>query len=284
MTSLRTALLPSGGLAAALVVALLSFDPAPAVAEEILTARELMEATGLDRVFETYGRDIAYSVGQQPDSPGEPFIKAWEETAAKTYQADDMHASLEAALTGVFSEDEQLALRDFYFSDFGRQIVGLEAAAMGLEPERQALIEREGAKLWEGLDRARQDLLIRIQRGTGGDMMPSMLRETMRALYMGMALATPNRSGGMDTDTIDEMLDQQLPGLVAEVEAATRALSAVIYEDLDDGGLEAYAAFLETPQARRFYSTLLVAMTGVTAEASEAFGRQLARRLTQQGA
>ncbi len=111
-----------------------------------------------------------------------------------------------------------------------------------------------------------------------------MLRETMRALYVGMMLASPNQPGALDTDTIDAMVDQLLPSLVAEVEAATRALSAVIYEDMEDGELEAYAAFLETPAARSFYSAVLIAMTGVTVQATETFGAQLARRLTQQGA
>jgi hypothetical protein len=193
-----------------------------------------------------------------------------------------MHAGLEAALTGVFTEAGQAVLRAFYLSDFGRPIVQLEAAAMELEPERQQLIEREGAELWEGLAPERKEVLVRIQALAGGDMLPVMLRETMRALYLGMGLA--NRAGALDSGAIDAMLDQVMPGLLAEVEASTRALSAVIYQDLDDGALEAYAAFLETPEARSFYGALLVAMTGVTVEATEDFGRQLARRLTQQGA
>lgn len=282
MTSLNPARATPLGLVAGLVLSLLCLAPLTAAAADVFTARQLMEATGLDRIFDTYGRDISYSVRQQPTSPGEPFIKAWEDTAAKVYDADTMHAGLEAALTGIFSETEQVALRDFYTSDFGRQIVRLEAAAMGLEPERQQLIEQEGAELWEGLPPERQDLLVRIQALAGGDMVPVMLRETMRALYLGMGLSS--RSGALDSDAIDTMLDQLMPGLVAQVEASTRALSAVIYQDLDDGALEAYAAFLETPEARSFYSALLVAMTGVTVEATEEFGSKLARRLTQQGA
>lgn len=283
--STNSASLSPIGLVAALLMTLFALAPLPATAQdEVLTARQLMEATGLDRVFETYGRDIAYSARQQPVSPGEAFIAAWEETAARVYKAEDMHAALESALTGVFTPGEQTALRDFYFSDFGRNIVRLEAASLGLEPERQAVIEREGAELWAGLSPERQQVLERIQTLAGGDMVPVMLRETMRALYMGMSLSAPNRPGALDTESIDAMLDTVLPELITQVETATRAISAVIYEELDDSELEAYAAFLETPAARRFYSVLVVAMTGITVDATETFGTQLARRLTQQGA
>lgn len=284
MSSLQSALFPPAGIVAALLMTLFTLAPLPAVSQETFDGQQLMDATGLDRVFETYGRDISFSVRQQPVSPGEPFIKAWEETAARVYDADEMHESLRESLTGVFTPTEQMALRDFYLSDFGKKIVTLEAASLGLEPERQAVIEREGTALWEDLSPERKDLLLRIQSLAGGDAVPVMLRETMRALYLGMMLASPNQPGALDTDTIDAMVDQLLPGLVAEVEAATRALSAVIYEDMEDGELEAYAAFLETPAARSFYSAVLIAMTGVTVQATETFGAQLARRLTQQGA
>lgn len=279
MSPRQTLATPSARLLAALLMTLLALAPLPARAAEIFSAQELMQATGLDRVFDTYGRDIAFSVRQQPVSPGRVFVEAWEATARTVFDAEAMHGALESALTGIFTESEQTALREFYLSDFGKRLVALEAAVSGLEPERQLLIEQEGTELWEGLPPARQDVLIRIQAAAGGEMVPVMLRETMRALYMGMSLAAPSRPGALDWETVDQLM----PELTANVESATRALSAVVYEGLEDSELEAYAAFLDTAEARKFYGALIVAMTGITVDATEMFGRALSQRLTQQG-
>ena len=57
----------------------------------------------------------------------------------------------------------------------------------------------------------------------------------------------------MTDDEVLEMVNALEPDLRAEVLASTFAELAYTYRDLSLGDLRAYAEFLETPDARKFY-------------------------------
>lgn len=257
--------------------------PAPVEAAQVMTTQELMHATALDRIFDTYAETIADS----PETQGTPlpaaFLAAWKETALEVFEADGLHAALALSFEGKLSEAEMAELATFFRSEFGRQVTDIEGAVAQLPAEEQLAAVAEGNAVLDGLaaDATRVRQIDEMLALVSAEISRSMVGVAMRAMMVSMAMSGATGDIEVPWEEIDEQLAMILPGVELEVLASQRALMAYAYQDLSDDQLEVYVEFLRTDVSQKFYAIVGYGVGAIMESSMGRFGEQLARRLNQ---
>lgn len=271
---LASATLPSFALAA---------GNAQVEAARPLSTQELMQATALDKIFNTYGESIADSAEAQGLPVPASFLSAWKETAYEVFRAETLHAELARALDGKLSDAESAELTSFFHSDFGRRITEIEAEIPELSTEGQLAARDEGLAILSSIEpgATRDRQISEIMDLVSAEISRSMVGEAVRAMMVSMAMSGGGGDIEVPWDDIDAQLAEILPGVEAEVLASQRALMAYAYRDLSDDELETYVEFLRTDVSKKFYTIVGYGVGSIIKAAMSRFGEQLADRLNQ---
>lgn len=256
---------------------------APLEAAESMTVEELMTATALDQIFNTFAETIASS----PEAQGVPvpahFLRAWKQTANEVFQPDQLHGALATELRNKFSEAELAELATFFRDDFGMRITAIENDVQQLSAEDQLAARDEGISLIEDMDATsrRSGQLDEIMTLVSAEVGRAMLGQAMRAMLMSMAVSGGAGDIEVPWEEIDAQLEQILPGLEAEITMTQRAIMAYAYKDLADDELEQYLQFLRTDASQKFYAVLGLSVGRIMESTMSRFGEELAHRLNQ---
>jgi len=256
---------------------------APVQLMQPMTTQELMQATALDKIFDTYGQTIADSAESQGMPVPASFLAAWKATAIEVFRADAMHAELARRLDGKLSDPESAALATFFHSDFGKRITEIEGAIPQLSTEGQLAARDDGLTILSSLEpgSTRDRQIGEIMELVSAEISRSMVGEAVRAMMVSMAMSGGSGDIEVPWEQIDEQLAEILPGVEAEVLETQRALMAYAYRDLSDDELETYVEFLRTEASRKFYVIVGVGVGSIVKGAMSRFGEQLADRLNQ---
>lgn len=255
----------------------LAQDPSP--------TRQLLEASGLDTVFKGYGEGIAEGIVTEGITD-KRFLAAWADAAATSFDPPVLIELLESALASAIDAAQREELLAFYQSPLGIKIVGYEKAGNDLEPAQQAKAVVDGLSILDELDdaSARRRQLADIFSLSGAEVAPELVRQSSRAMMLGLALSGGANASELPWDAIDAQIEAMMPAIKAELTSYLEALSASLYAPLSDDELDDYIAFLRTDAARDFIDTGNAALKQILAAAMAQFGETLGRRLTQQGA
>lgn len=256
---------------------------APSDAAETMTTQELMQATALDKIFDTYAETIAGSPAAQGAPLPKAFLAAWEETALDVFRANLLHAELARSLEGKLTGSELTQLAAFFRSKFGKRITEIESVLPQLSTEEQLAAVEEGVAIIEGMaPGAKRDRQIsEIMDLVSAEISRSMVGEAMRAMLVSMSVSGATGDIEVPWDEIDAQLAQILPGVEAEVLNTQRALMAYAYRGLSDDELETYIQFLRTEVSQKFYAVVGRGVGAIMTKSMSRFGEQLAHRLNQ---
>lgn len=240
---------------------------------------EMMRATGLDEVFTQFGPTIAASAREQEITSDEVFLKHWEATALRVFDAAALRHRLADALDGRFTLEEQEMLGGFFRSDFGCHVTALERAVALLDPAGQQQAIADGQALITSAGPVRTTQLDALMRLVSTEISATMVGQSVRAMLMGMAVSHQRGSIEVPWSEIDAQVTAMMPDLQARVSASQRALMAYAYRSLSDDELDRYITFLKTPAAQRFYSTAALAVGRIVTQGMSAFGEAFATRM-----
>lgn len=256
---------------------------APQEQQAAMTIEELMTATALDQLFNSFAETIASSPEQQGLPVPATFLTAWKQTASEVFVAAEMHEALAASFEGKFSDTELAELATFFRSDFGKRITGVESAVQELSAEDQLAARDEGIKLLEDMpaDAPRSVQIDEILELVSAEVGRAMLGQAMRAMLMSMSVAGATGDIVVPWEEIDAQLAQILPGVEAEVAMTQRAIMAYAYQDISDQDMETYLVFLRTDASRKFYTVLGFNVGFIMEKTMSKFGQELAQRLNQ---
>ncbi|PZQ95609.1 MAG: hypothetical protein DI533_18335 [Cereibacter sphaeroides] len=229
-------------------------------------------------------------IGYGDELRGELFPEAagarWSELVGGIYDETRMQLRFSQAFERRLGDDPDAlqVLVDFFASDRGQRIVGLEIDA------RRALLDdsvEEAAKGKLEAMRAdrdpRLDLLEKfaatndlIEENVAGSLNANL------AFYQSMADAGAFGADGMSQDNILSDVWSQEPEVRTETEAWLYPYLAMAYGPLSDDDLQAYIAFSETPEAQVLNEALFGAFDEVFVQISGDLGRAAAGVLAGQ--
>lgn len=276
---MRTAVLIAMlGLAGPLLPAVTSPLASQVQAAEFSVA-ELMQATALDTIFDQFGAAIAASARVSDISTDEIFLSHWEAAAASSFNGAALRTRLTSALDGKFTEDERETLGEFFRSDFGHRISGLEREVARLDAAGQAHALDEGARLSDEAGALRATQLDDLMELMSAEISGLMAGQSIRALLVGMSVSHQHGDIQVPWEEIDAQVDAMLPGLIADHAMAQRSMMAYAYRDLSDDELEQYIAFLRTDPAQKLYTIAAYSVGQIVARSMAAFGETLAARM-----
>jgi len=258
---------------------------APAQAD---TARieALSEAMGLPEVIEimrteglAYGSEIGESLIPMAGRGG------WSDTVDRIYGTSRMYRQFFGRFAAELepSGDGVDAMLEFFTSDLGSKVIGLELSA------RRAMLDEDidtAAKLMLGELMAGEDPRIdQLRRFVEAN---DLLEENVvgglnatYAFYMGLVDGgAPGFDIGQDAILADVWAQE--PGIREDLEEWLYSYLALAYRPLGDEDLAAYVAFSETHEGRALNSALFAAFHAMFAEISGELGREAGRILRGQ--
>ncbi|MCU0827409.1 MAG: DUF2059 domain-containing protein [Tabrizicola sp.] len=209
---------------------------------------------------------------------------AWPEAVSQIYDVPTLRARFDAVLQAELGSDTEILrdLLDFYESDLGKRVVGLEIDA------RRAFIDdaaEDAARVAADRRRAendpRHDQLERFI--AAGDLLEM---NVAGALSGNLAFLT----GMNETGLYDEALPQadimadvwgQEEQIRSDTTSWLHAFLGLAYQPLTEAELDAYIAFMESPAGQRLNAALFLAYDQVFRQVSQDLGR--AAGLAMQG-
>ncbi len=261
-----------------ITLGLADLRPAMAQSQPIAVA-ELMRATALDVVFSQFAAAIASSARTEEISSDEIFLKHWEATANKVFDATALHKRLARALEGKFSDAEQAALGAFFHSDFGKRMTGLERDTALLGPVTQAAAIKRGEQLVARASVIRATQIDQLMELVSAEISAAMVGQSVRALLMGLSVSHQQGQIAVPWQEIDAQVQAMMPGLLSDLGQTQRAMMAYAYRDLTDAELDRYVEFLRTPAAQKFYAVAAYAVGRIVASGMADFGEAFAARM-----
>lgn len=261
----------------ALGLATASLAQGPAISTE-----ELMEATALDAVFSQFGPGIEAAPAEQGVPLSSDMQTAWTSAAREVFAPDAMHDALAAALEDKFEDADYAVYVEFYGSDFGRKITGIERTVTMMPPDEQLGARDLGLRLaTEAAGTRRAGQIEEMLELVSADISNAMIRQSMRGMLVGMWMNGRQGDITVPWEEIDEQLNAIMPGIEADVAETQRAMTFYAYRDLSEAELDTYLDFLRTEAARKFYAVAAYSIGKIIADRMEAFGETLSRKLSQ---
>lgn len=261
----------------ALLLALCTIWPSAAVAYDPHPASTaLIEAIGLDNVFAQFGQTISTA----PRASGiadQSFLAIWESAAPEAFGDQRLKARLQASLARTLRDDEVASVAAFLASPFGQRVTRLEQASQGMDTAAQLAALAKGQTLYWRLSEQRRVQFEGLLELSGAQLTFAVIGESLRGMALGLNLS----SGDIETpwQEIDSAVRTELEGMKQSLTEAARAALAFTYADLTDAELEAYLAFLRTPEARNFYAAATLAVGAIIRDTMVELGESVARRM-----
>lgn len=270
-------------IAALLVVALAlsaCVSTGPAVAPDKATVADINRLSGMDATLDAAQSAMGTASSQLTKSMPAKARSAFRSAAADAFNAQRMRAGINSRMQGKLSQGDLAQLAEFYASPVGRRITSAEisAARTSLSPATA----KSAIGAWQRLnttDPARASLYRRLLRSTHAEQRASLIAlSSVNAMFDGMSRAindpTFNRVMRPLAAQYRTELRTQLPLILG-------AGTTYAYKSLSMDDLRAYAAFVETGPARRYYSAATSALGPVLATEARRFGEKLGQSMKQ---
>lgn len=266
----------------AFVVVFLSLAVA-AYAQSAPTLRDIHTINGFDEAIAELESSFRGAFDQYPGPKPEQLVDAWRVAQEGAFDSERLIPELEALVAGQLKPEEIADLLDFYKSDLGMHISQVEIAAT--LPEVKPIKEAEGAALYATLGTADPERLALYNN----------LMEGLHAVDVSEAIAlnityamVSAMLGGAKQPATDEQIaaivKQNTATLRAAIENHTTSHTAWTYRNVSMEDLRRYVAFLETPAAKRYYASILLAFDRVFTAEARALGNKLMIALGQRKA
>ncbi|MGZ9809616.1 DUF2059 domain-containing protein [Pseudoroseicyclus sp. H15] len=249
--------------------------PAWPDAEQVGQLAEAMQLPGIIHIMQLEGVEYGNSVASQlfPEAPrGE-----WEKRVAAIYDEDEMRQTVLANLTDELEGEDIGAMIDFFTSEPGITIAGLEVEARGaLLQDDVEEMAREAAAIAMADETARQQQLERFV--AANDLIEANVQGGLNgSLNFMLGLAD---GGGFPTMSEGEILQQvweSEPQIRQSTREWTYSFLTLAYEPLDDAALDAYIAFSETDPGQALNDGLFAAFDEMYNDMSRELGQAAAR-------
>ena len=275
------ALAALAGVIPLLPVATPAPEPGTAIEAATMTIEELMRATALDELFNQFGATIEAAPAEQGLPMPAAMRDAWTIAVRQTFDSGDMHAELAAALDGRFTAEELAVYDEFYSSDFGIRVTGIERAVTSLGPEQQLIVQSEGLELAEGAGDRRNAQIDEMLALVHAELTTDIVAQSVRGMLIGMSLSGQQGDIEVPWEEIDAQLKAIMPGIAAEITMTQRAIVFYAYKDLTEAELEDYVVFLRTEAAQKLYALVVVSAGDVIAQRMTTFGENLVAALNR---
>jgi len=257
-----------------------------AAAAQVSPARiaGLYEALGLPEVvaiMREEGQRYGASVEDQmfPGGGG----PAWQAAVSAIYDAGDMDAVVRRRMADAMPEAAVEAGEEFFGSDRGRRIVGLEVSARRalLDPDVEAEARAAAEAMRQDND-PRADLVGRfaeanqlVDQNVAGALNANL------AFYRGLDAGGAFPRGMSETEMLAEVWGQE-PEVRADTEDWVYSYLLLAYAPLSEDDLEAYIAFSETEAGRALNRALFGAFDGMFTGISRDLGLAAARFISSE--
>jgi hypothetical protein len=258
--------------------------PVPALAQAqayAISTAELMKATGLDQVFSQFGAAIETAPREQAVPFNAAMNGVWVEATREIFGADAMHRELAGALDDKFEPEDYQVYADFFRSDFGTMVTGVERAVTVLTPTEQLAARNEGEAIAARATSRRQDQIDEMLRLVSADISTQMVKQSIRGMMIGMSVTGQHGDISVPWEEIDAQLDIIMPGIEADIGATQRAMMFYAYRDFSDDDLDSYLTFLRTGAAQKLYAVAAYSIGQIVAERMHAFGEALVTKMAR---
>ncbi|MGI9393227.1 MAG: DUF2059 domain-containing protein [Boseongicola sp.] len=250
-----------------LVVAAVSMPASAATDVEIDALYEMIGTPQLIEIMRVEGLDQA----EELHATMFPGRGGWDAIASSIYDTDRMAATFRTEFDAALATSDVETLLEFFASDLGKRIIGLELSA------REALLE-------EDVEKAAQDAFDALPND---DPERAALLEkfvltndlielnVMGALNASLAFYTGLADGGGFDMTENEMLREvwnQEPDVRADTESWIYSYAALAYQPLLDSDLEKYNELSRTPAGRDLNRALFAGFDAAFNEISFSLG------------
>ena len=221
----------------------------------------LDQLLGLDGLFEILAEEGSKQGADLEQSmfPGQGGDR-WAATVRRIYTLPPIRARFDTVFHRALADNPAMfdAVEGFFGSERGQRIIRLEIEA------RRAMLDTEVEEAAEvAAERMKEDRdpkLRQIRRLIeAGDMVEQNVASSMTGLLAfntGLAETAPARLR-TPQDVLMEQVRGQERQIRAEIITWLGAYMALAYGPLDEADMDAYAAFLETPEGRHFFAAMV---------------------------
>lgn len=215
-------------------------------------AQSVISSSALDTVIEQYPQMITESITRGIKQTGgvDPMVSgAIQLMVGQAFNSRRIRAQVAASLDKELTPKTLTRVRDFYHSDLGARVAGLESAAA--LPSAWPQIESAGpalVKQYRGTERERLfDAFDQASRATENAVDTTIAVQTA----LGTAVAAL-RGQPANFDQVHSRVEKQRDMLTGLVEQQVYAAYLYTYKDLSDAQLKRYIQFLESEDGRQF--------------------------------
>lgn len=266
-------------LLAASLLALALFA-APAVrAGESEDLTEIEALTGLNHIFDDMSGGLA--TGAQGVFADQRYLAAWQGALKEAFVPAAMRDEMFKVFPSALSDADRAALLDFYRSDFGRRISGLESDGASADPMTTTAAAQVA---FAAASPERKALIDDLLKAVNSDAAKHMFVESLRSMVMAAVLASTKGNGAIPWDKINAQVDHMSPAMLEALDTEMQQRSLYIYRDLTDAEIRSYIDFLKGAPARKFYQLVIYGSAMVTDQAMTTLGTSFATRLRAIGA
>lgn len=268
----------------AIIAALFAVVPLQAGAQES-PVRAMMEESGM--VEQLAGMGDEFEAGflklgtTQMQMPREN-LEALAAIAGRVFNGEGVTADLETSLEETLAPEDIAAMREFYATDFGKDVRRMETEAISpagkaeMEAERDALkAEIDGNPARAALLRRMDDTLLASDIG---------LSLVVTALEAMMAAGVESQNPGASEGALEQYRREMAPQreqMLTAMREETLTVFAYTYRSMTDAELESYVEFLETDEARANYAAFYAAMDEIFKNRGREMGKEFAAWLVE---
>jgi hypothetical protein len=265
------------GFAAAMTAPVLVLAQTQQSHPDAASLAEMIDINALIDVMRAEGRDNA--VGVDKDLLDGQGGAAWKLAVDRVYEPGKLRAVFDASLTRELKDAPEVrsAMADFFGSDLGKRIVGLEIAA------RRTLLDdsaEDAAKtVWNKAFEANSPRAKQIEHFAKiNDLIES---NVMGALNSNLAFFKGLSAGGAFEEAMpeDEMVAQvwaQEGDIRADTADWLYPFLMLAYQPLSDAEFEKYIAFSETPAGKKINAAIFAAFDDMFVQLSTELGTSAA--------
>lgn len=245
--------------------------PGAAEAAQVAPLTEALAMPDLLGIMRQEGLDYAGDIAADM-FPGRGGAR-WRATVEEIYDTARMRREVRAALAERLAPPQVDALVQFFDSDLGRRIVGLEISARRalLDPSVEEAAEQAAAELEASGDSRFELLRAFVEANDLVEMNVVGALNSNWAFYQGL-----DAGGAFDGRLSEERMLADVWGQEEQIRAETRewvySYLGLAYRPLSDDELAAYTALSETPEGRALNTALFAAFDAMFTRISRDLG------------
>ncbi len=246
-------------------------------AKDIFSAKALIKSAGLEQNFTNlpviFNDDLNKIIKKRPNI-SKKFKSSWRSAVKSELNPEKMISQLETALSGQFTQQEQLSLKIFLTSNLGKRLTALENEAHANQDEIsnniQAILSKgkrhpQRYRLYQEIDRAIQG----TKNGT------NLALNIQMAGQIGMFASGKLTIPGLTLEKLSMLIERGRPRLTKIVQKYLMANMIETYKTVSDKDMKRYRNFLVSGAGKKFYDLLNAAQERIMVEATMNFGKTL---------